>query len=120
GINDIGMSPSGDLISAAEVIAGYRQVIARAHAQGIQVIGATLTPYEGAAYFTPAGELVRQDINAFIRSGGEFDGVIDFEKAVQDPANPSRILAEFTTDNLHPNDAGYAAMANIVEIDLFD
>jgi|MEHZ01.5.fsa_nt_MEHZ011473266.1_2 lysophospholipase L1-like esterase len=120
GINDIGMSPSGSLISAAQVIGGYRQIIARAHAQGIEVIGATLTPYEGAAYFTPQGELVRQEINDFIRSGGEFDGVIDFEKAVQDPANPSRILPEFTEDNLHPNDAGYAAMANIVELDLFD
>ena len=120
GINDIGMSPSGSLITAAEVIAGYRQIIARAHAGGIKVIGATLTPYEGAAYFTPEGELVRQGINAFIRNGGEFDGVIDFEKAVQDPANPNRILPEFTADNLHPNDAGYAAMANIVELDLFD
>jgi len=120
GINDIGMSPSGSLISAAEVIAGYRQVLARAHAKGIKVIGATLTPYEGAAYFTPEGELVRQEINSFIRSGAEFDGVIDFEKAVQDPANPSRIRPEFTADNLHPNDAGYAAMANIVELDLFD
>ena len=120
GINDIGMSPKGDLISAAQVIGGYRQVMARAHAQGIKVIGATLTPYEGAAYFTTEGEVVRQEINAFIRSGGEFDGVIDFEKAVQDPANPSRLLPEFTEDNLHPNDAGYAAMANIVELDLFD
>ncbi len=120
GINDIGMSPRGDLISAAQVIGGYRQVMARAHAQGIKVIGATLTPYEGAAYFTTEGEVVRQEINAFIRSGGEFDGVIDFEKAVQDPANPSRLLPEFTEDNLHPNDAGYAAMANIVELDLFD
>lgn len=120
GINDIGMSPSDNLISAAQVIAGYRQVIARAHARGIEVIGATLTPYEGAAYFTPEGELVRQEINNFIRGSGEFDGVIDFEKAVQDPANPSRILPEFTEDNLHPNDAGYAAMANIIELDLFD
>ena len=120
GINDIGMSPNGGLITAAEVIAGYRQIIARAHAAGIKVIGATLTPYEGAAYFTPEGELVRQEINAFIRGGGEFDGVIDFEKAVQDPANLKRILPEFTADNLHPNDAGYAAMANIVELDLFD
>ena len=120
GINDIGMSPSGSLISAEEVIAGYRQVIARAHARGIKVIGATLTPYEGAAYFTPEGELVRQEVNAFIRGGSEFDGVIDFEKAVQDPANPNRILPEFTEDNLHPNDAGYAAMAQIVDLDLFD
>jgi len=120
GINDIGMSTSGSLISAAEVIGGYRQVIARAHAGGMKVIGATLTPYEGAAYFTPEGELVRQEINTFIRSGGEFDGVIDFEKAVRDPANPSRILPEFTEDNLHPNDAGYAAMAQIVDLGLFD
>lgn len=120
GINDIGMSPSGNLISAAEVIAGYKQVIARAHARGIKIIGATLTPYEGAAYFTPEGNLVRQQVNAFIRNGGEFDGVIDFEKAVQDPANPNRILPEFTEDNLHPNDAGYAAMAQIVDLDLFD
>lgn len=120
GINDIGMSPSGSLISATEVIAAYRQVIARAHARDIKIIGATLTPYEGAAYFTPEGELVRQAVNAFIRNGGEFDGVIDFEKAVQDPANPSRILPEFTEDNLHPNDAGYAAMAQIVDLDLFD
>lgn len=120
GINDIGMSPSDNLISAAEVIVGYRQVIARARSRGIKVIGATLTPYEGAAYFTPEGELVRQEINSFIRDSGEFDGVIDFEKAVQDPANPSRVLPEFTEDNLHPNDAGYAAMANIIELDLFD
>lgn len=120
GINDIGMSPSGELISASEIIAGYRQIIARAHASGIKVIGATLTPYEGAAYFTPQGELVRQEVNAFIRSGGEFDGVIDFEQAVQDPANPSRILPAFTEDNLHPNDIGYKAMADIVDISLFD
>ena len=120
GINDIGMSPNDQLISASEVIAGYRQILARAHARGIKVIGATLTPYEGAAYFTAEGERVRQEINAFIRGGGEFDGVIDFEAAVRDPANPSRILPEFTEDKLHPNDAGYEAMANIVDLDLFE
>lgn len=120
GINDIGMSPNANLISSTEIINGYRQVIARAHARGIKVIGATLTPYEGAAYFTDRGELVRREVNAFIRSGGEFDGVIDFEKAVQDPANPSRLLPEFTEDNLHPNDVGYEAMANIVDLDLFN
>lgn len=119
GINDIGMSSSGDLISSAEIIAGYRQIIARAHARGIKVIGATLTPYEGAAYYTPEGEVVRQEVNAFIRDGGEFDGVIDFERAVRDPASPSRILPAFTEDNLHPNDIGYKAMADIVDISLF-
>lgn len=120
GINDIGMSPSASLISSDEIIAGYRQVIARAHARGIKVIGATLTPYEGAAYYTDEGESVRQEVNAFIRDGEAFDGVIDFEKAVQDPANPTRILPSFTEDNLHPNDDGYRAMAEIVNIDLFD
>ncbi len=120
GINDIGMSSSSELIAASEVINGYRQIIARAHARGIKVIGATLTPYEGAAYYTPEGELVRQQVNAFIRGSGEFDGVIDFEIAVQDPANPSRILPAFTEDNLHPNDAGYEAMARVVDLTLFE
>ena len=119
GINDIGMSPPGELISAGAVIAGYQQIIARAHARGIKVIGATLTPYEGAAYYSPEGELVRQEVNRFIRDGGAFDGVIDFEKAVQDPANPSRILPSFTEDNLHPNDAGYKVMADSIDLSLF-
>ena len=120
GINDIGMSArSNTLISADQIISGYRQIVARAHARGIKVIGATLTPYEGAAYFTPEGEQVRQTVNAFIRTGGVFDGVIDFEKAVQDPANPARIRADFTADNLHPNDTGYKAMAELIDLNLF-
>lgn len=119
GINDIGMSAmTGTPVAAPEIIAGYKQVIARAHARGIKVIGATLTPYEGAAYYSDAGEIERQAVNAFIRSGA-FDGVIDFEKAVQDPSMPSRILPSFTEDNLHPNDAGYQAMAEIIDLSLF-
>ena len=78
-----------------------------------------MTPYEGAAYFTPEGEEVRQAVNNFIRNGGEFDGVIDFDKAVQDPDNPSRILPSFTEDNLHPNDAGYKVMADAIDLELF-
>jgi len=120
GINDIGMSArSGALTSADSIISGYKQIIARAHARGIKVIGATLTPYEGAAYYTPEGEIERQAVNAFIRNGGMFDGVIDFEKAVQDPANPSRIRADFTTDNLHPKEEGYKAMADMIDLNLF-
>lgn len=119
GINDIGMSSRAELISADSIIAGYKQIIARAHARGIKVIGATLTPYEGAVYYTPEGEAVRQAVNSFIRTGGAFDGVIDFESAVKDPANPTRIRADFTTDNLHPNDAGYKAMADMIDLDLF-
>ena len=121
GINDIGMSSTGggELISANEVIAGYRQIITRAHAAGIKIFGATLTPYEGAAYYTPEGESVRQAVNDFIRNGGEFDGVIDFDKAVQDPDNPARLLQSFTADNLHPNDAGYKVMADSIDLGLF-
>jgi len=120
GINDIGMSPrSGPLISADQIIAGYRQILARAHARGIRVIGATLLPYEGAAYYTEEGNRVRLAVNAFIRNSGEFDGVIEFDKAVQDPANPNRIRPDFTEDNLHPNDIGYRAMADIIDLDLF-
>jgi len=120
GINDIGMSASsGDLITAQEIIAGYKQIISRAHARGIKVYGGTLTPYKGAAYYTPEGELVRQQVNAFIRSGTSFDGVIDFEQATRDPNQPERILPSFTTDNLHPNDAGYKAMAEVVDLALF-
>ncbi len=121
GINDIGMSSSGDaqLTSADEIIAGYRNIIARAHARGIKIFGATLTPYEGAAYYTQAGEIERQAVNQFIRTSGEFDGVIDFDSVVQDPNNPGRILPSFTQDNLHPNDAGYKAMADAIDLDLF-
>jgi lysophospholipase L1-like esterase len=121
GINDIGM-PSmagGAPTSAAQIIAGYKQIVARAHARGIKIFGATLTPYEGAAYFTPAGELVRQEVNEFIRNGGTFDGVIDFDRAIQDPANPSRILPALTEDNLHPNDIGYKLMADSIDLSLF-
>lgn len=120
GINDIGMSSrGGELISADQIIAGYRQVIARAHARGIKVIGATLLPYEGAAYYTEAGNAVRMAVNDFIRNSGEFDGVIHFDRVVQDPVNPNRIRADFTEDNLHPNDAGYRAMADSIDLDLF-
>jgi lysophospholipase L1-like esterase len=120
GINDIGMSPNRESpITADEIIAGYQQIIIRAHARGIKIIGATLLPYEGAGYYTEAGNTVRMLVNDFIRESGEFDGVIEFDKAVQDPSNPNRIRADFTEDNLHPNDIGYAAMAKIIDLDLF-
>jgi len=123
GINDIGMSVNAaaqhQTVSAEQIINGYRQVIARAKARGIKVIGATLTPFEGAAYFHEEGESKRQMVNNWIRTSGEFDGVIDFERAVQDPANPRRLRADFTMDNLHPNDAGYEAMANVIDLNLF-
>ncbi|WP_076069632.1 SGNH/GDSL hydrolase family protein [Sphingomonas montana] len=121
GINDIGNGEkTGAPVSAAELIAAYGQAIARAHAAGLRIIGATLTPYRGAAYFTPAGEVTRQAVNRWIRTGGAFDGVIDFDRVVVDPADPSRIRAAFHPgDHLHPNDAGYAAMAAAIDPALF-
>lgn len=122
GINDMGMSVSmatDQQVSAGQIIAGYRQLAARARARDIKVIGATLTPFEGAGYFSEAGEAKRQQVNAWIRNSGFFDAVIDFESAVADPNNPARLPAAYTSDNLHPNDAGYAAMANSIDLSIF-
>ena len=122
GINDFGMSVSmatDQQVSAEQVIAGYRQVAERARARGIKVIGATLTPFEGAGYFSEAGEAKRQQVNAWIRDSDFFDAVIDFEAAIADQDNPARLPAAFTSDNLHPNDAGYAAMANSIDLSIF-
>ena len=120
GINDIGNSPNENPISPEELIAGYRQVIARAHAKGIAVFGATLTPFEGAGYYSPQKEVVRQAVNNWIRSSDEFDGVIDFDLATRDPAHPTRFLPAYDSgDHLHPSDLGYQAMGNAVPLTLF-
>jgi lysophospholipase L1-like esterase len=131
GINDIGMGRGGaPSPSAAELIAAHQQLIARAHEHGLKIIGATLTPYEGAAYFTPDGEVKRQAVNAWIRSGSSslaaagsprYDGVIDFDAATRDPQNPTKFNPRFDSgDHLHPNDAGYQAMANAIDLKLFE
>ena len=124
GINDIGFSVAaapGQEVGADRIIAGQRQVIARARELGLKVYGATLTPFQGAGYYSAAGEAKRQEVNAFIRDGGEFDAVIDFDRAVRDPQNPSAIAADYDSgDHLHPNDAGYAAMAAAIDLSLFD
>lgn len=113
GINDICYSPSSNPIPVADLIAGYRQLIARAHAREITVIGATLPPMEGFVYYTAAREAVRRAANDWIRGSGEFDAVADVELALRDPANPYRILERYDSgDHLHPKDAGYEAMAN--------
>lgn len=122
GINDIGMAVSmatDQEVTPEQIIAGYRQVITRARARGIKVIGATLTPFEGAGYYTEAGEVKRQTVNTWIRSAGAFDAVIDFDAAIRDSANPGRLPASFTSDNLHPNDAGYRTMADAIELEIF-
>jgi lysophospholipase L1-like esterase len=113
GINDISYSSGSNPIPAADLIAGYRQVIARAHANGITVIGATLPPMEGFVYYTAAREAVRRAANSWIRFSGEFDAVADIEAALSDPNDPAHILPLYDSgDHLHPNDAGYQAMAN--------
>jgi lysophospholipase L1-like esterase len=129
GINDIGdisrvlTGPPGvtpQAVIADEIIAGHRQMITRAHQQGLKIVGCTLTPFEGAAYFTPEGETKRQAVNQFIRSGGAYDGVIDFDAVVRDPQHPARFLAGYDSgDHLHPNDAGYKAMADSIDLSLF-
>ena len=119
GINDIGRS-AVDGVTADDIIAGYRQLIARAHDRGITIVGATLTPAGPRAPFTPALEAKRAAVNAFIRSSGEFDGVIDFDGATQDPAHPLQFLPRYDSgDHLHPGDAGYRAMGDAIDLTLF-
>ncbi|HWM61681.1 MAG TPA: SGNH/GDSL hydrolase family protein [Rhizomicrobium sp.] len=119
GINDIGRGfyPPTEPVTAEALIAADKQIIARAHAKGIKVYGATLTPYKGAHYFMPEGETVREAYNAWIKTGGAFDGVVDFAPAVADKADATTFDPSFNlNDRLHPNDAGYQAMANIIDL----
>ena len=121
GINDIQYShryPS-EAVRAPQEIAAFRQLIDRAHAAGIRIYGATITPFGDTPDYTSDGEADRQAMNSFIRSGA-FDGVVDFDAAVRDPANPTRLRADFASKgNLHPNDAGYAAMGDSINLSLF-
>jgi lysophospholipase L1-like esterase len=120
GINDIGFAGDEASPSAAELITAHQQMIARAHARGLRIFGATLTPYEGAAYATSVGETKRQAVNQWIRSSGAYDGVIDFDAATRDSSRMTRILGTFDPgDHLHPNDAGYQAMADAIDLSLF-
>ena len=127
GINDIGIPGAfgtpGQNVSADEIIEGHRQIVARAHALGLRVFGCTLTPFEGTVfpgYYSPEGEVKREAVNAWIRTSGTYDAVVDFDAAVRDPSHPTRILPAYDSgDHLHPNDAGYQAMANAVDLKLF-
>jgi lysophospholipase L1-like esterase len=127
GINDIGIPGAfgfpTEQVTAAEIIEGHRQLVERAHARGLTIIGGTLTPFEGTifpGYFTPEGEAKRQAVNQWIRTSGAYDAVIDFDRATRDPTHPARLLPAYDSgDHLHPNDAGYQAMANAVDLSLF-
>jgi lysophospholipase L1-like esterase len=124
GINDIGFSqlnnpvnaPATD-VTAAQIIAGYQQLIAQAHAAGLKIFGGTLTPFQGSGYYYAAGEAKRQAVNHWIRTSHAFDAVIDFDKVVRDPAHPLTFLPAYDSgDHLHPNDAGYQAMAQAINL----
>jgi len=121
GINDIGASRSGPAreVSAEQIIAAMTTAFTKARARGVTAIFGTLMPFKGARYFTAAGEAKRQAINAWIRGNAELGGVADFDRAVRDPADPAAMLPAYDSgDHLHPNDGGYAAMANAIDLDL--
>ena len=133
GLNDIGfpgaklgdhyLADPSDVRTAEDLIDGYKQLIARAHTNGVKIIGATIGPFEGVdlpGYYSKSKETIRQEANKWIRGGGAFDGVIDFDAVLRDPDHPSRLTPRFASnDHLHPNPAGYQAMADAIDLALF-
>lgn len=114
------MPSSAVEVTAGSMIAGYRQLIARARAAGLTIYGATIAPYEGAGYYSEEGEAVRREVNRWIRESGAFDGVLDFDAVLRDPARPGRIRERLHSgDFLHGSDAGYEAIAESVDLALF-
>lgn len=129
GINDLGgltlhgeVPPAEHAALVARIIAAYQQLVVRAHARGLRVYGATVTPDGGSGFYHPdaLNEADRQQVNAWIRAAGHFDAVIDFDAAVRDPQHPDRLLPAYDCgDHLHPSPAGYHAMANAIPLNLF-
>jgi lysophospholipase L1-like esterase len=132
GINDIlfpafPFTPPSEKVSADDIISGYRQLITRGHRKGIRVIGTTNPPFENSAFkgletafYTPERETVRQKVNDWIRSSGEFDGVVDLDAVVRDPSHPTQLLPAYDSgDHLHPNNAGCSAEGNAFPLVLF-
>ena len=129
GVNDLGGLARTGEVSQAEhttrtrrVVAAYEQMVARAHAHGIRVIGATITPYVGSDNYhpSPLSEADRQAVNEWIRAPGHFDAVIDFDTIVRDPRQPDRLRSHYDCgDHLHPSPAGYKAMGESIPLTLF-
>ncbi|MGB3438983.1 MAG: SGNH/GDSL hydrolase family protein [Actinophytocola sp.] len=118
GVNDLGhpgtTAPASETVTAQEIIGAYRQLIVRAHAAGVEIVGGTILPFKDdtLGFYSPENEAKRQAVNRWIRTSGEYDGVIDFDAALRDRADPQRLRAAYDSgDHLHPNDAGMAAMA---------
>jgi lysophospholipase L1-like esterase len=135
GVNDIlfpafPFTPPDETVTSDALIAGYRLLVARGHLKGVRVIGTTIPPFEGAKFegsglnvelFSPEREKLRIAVNDWIRHGGAFDGVVDFDKAVRDPAHLARLLPAFAAeDHLHVNDAGNVATAKAIPLELFE
>lgn len=123
GINDIGNNagPGGVPLTAQQLIDGYRELIRQAHAAGVRIVGGTMLPDKGAGYYSEPAEAIRQAANTWIRTSGQFDGVADFDRALQDPSDPAALRAGFDSgDHLHPNEAGMQAMADAVDLRLLD
>jgi lysophospholipase L1-like esterase len=121
GINDIGNNagPNGAPLTAQDLITGYQNLIRQAHAARVRLIGGTILPDKGAGYYSEPAEAIRQAANTWIRTSGAFDGVVDFDKALADPANPAALNPAFDSgDHLHPNEAGMQALANAVDLTL--
>jgi len=133
GTNDIGFPGAklGDLVLAPpenaptteDIVGGYQQLIARAHVHGLRIIGCTISPSEGVVvpgYHNDEKEKIRQAVNQWIRSSHAFDAVIDIDAIVRDPAHPSQLAPRFTSpDHLHPNDAGYQAIVDAIDLAIF-
>lgn len=129
GVNDLGglartgeVSPAEHAAQVQRVLTAYQQIIQRAHAHGIRVIGATITPYVGSDYYHPGplSEADRQAVNQWIRSAGHFDAVLDFDGVLRDPQHPDRLLPSYDCgDHLHPSSAGYRAMGKSIPLALF-
>lgn len=126
GINDIGIGGRTikgvtlPMTNAPELINAYLQIVARCHERGIKAIGATLPPFRDAFYFLEEKEVVRQEVNRWIRQSGAFDGVIDFDRVLHIPADEGRLRPEYDTgDHLHPNVAAFVAMGSAIDLDLF-
>jgi lysophospholipase L1-like esterase len=125
GINDIGFSaiaglPASEKATPEDIINGYRLMIGRARLHGLSIIGGTLMAFEGVNTYSEAGERMRQQVNQWIRTSGEFDAVVDFDAATRDAAVPTKLRREFDSgDHIHPNDAGNQAMADAIDLALF-
>jgi len=128
GVNDIGMSGKnpifgdGPSLSADDLIAGYRQLIARAHARKVKLVIATILPMGGSvSHYNSEKEAIRQAVNSWIRTSHEPDAVIDFDLAARDPADPVKMVKSYgSTDSLHPGDAGYKAMGDAIDLSIFE